>query len=59
MATRGIMADNMFMGKSALLGWLNSTLMLKLEKIEDVSVSISTNFNSNYKICQQSIDLFY
>ncbi|KAH7622629.1 hypothetical protein Ndes2526B_g03461 [Nannochloris sp. 'desiccata'] len=35
MATRGIMADNMFMGKSALLGWLNSTLMLKLEKIED------------------------
>jgi hypothetical protein len=35
------MADNMFMGKSALLGWLNSTLMLKLEKIEDVSYSAS------------------
>ena len=31
------MADNMFIGKSAILGWLNSTLQLKLEKVEDVS----------------------
>lgn len=27
----------MFIGKSALLGWLNSTLQLKLEKVEEVS----------------------
>lgn len=37
MATRGLMADNMFLGKSALLSWLNNTLDLRLEKIEDVS----------------------
>jgi hypothetical protein len=37
MTTKGMMAENMFVGKSVLLGWLNSTLQLKLEKIEDVS----------------------
>lgn len=37
MANRGLMAENMFIGQSALLQWLNSTLGLKMEKIEDVS----------------------
>jgi RP/EB family microtubule-associated protein len=37
MATQGMMSSNNFMGKSALLSWLNSTLSLRLEKIEDVS----------------------
>jgi hypothetical protein len=36
MTTRGIMADNMFLSQSQLLDWLNSTLMLKMEKIEEV-----------------------
>lgn len=36
MTTRGMMAENMFSGKAAILGWLNSVLGLKLEKIEDV-----------------------
>ena len=31
------MAENMFIGQGALLQWLNSTLGLKLEKIEEVS----------------------
>jgi hypothetical protein len=37
MANRGLMAEHNFIGKTALLGWLNTTLLLKLERIEDVS----------------------
>lgn len=37
MTTRGMMAENMFQGKGVVLGWLNSVLSLRLEKIEDVS----------------------
>ncbi len=32
----GLQADSNFVGKGVLLHWLNSTLQLKLEKIEDV-----------------------
>ena len=35
------MADNMFLSQSSLLAWLNSTLMLKLEKIEEVGVAMN------------------
>lgn len=35
MATSGIMAKNNFVSQSELLAWLNSTLALKLDKIED------------------------
>lgn len=36
MTSRGMMAENMFNGKGVILGWLNSSFALKLEKIEDV-----------------------
>ncbi|PSC69446.1 microtubule-associated RP EB family member 1C [Micractinium conductrix] len=32
---RGMMSDNMFTGKAGILGWLNSALQLRLERIED------------------------
>ncbi|KAL4451759.1 hypothetical protein ABPG75_007421 [Micractinium tetrahymenae] len=35
MASRGMMAENNFVGKSVLLGWLNSALQLRLERVED------------------------
>lgn len=34
------MAENMFIGQSVLLEWLNGTLNLKLEKIEDVRLEV-------------------
>ena len=44
------MAENMFIGKSALLGWLNNTLQLKLEKIEDVSFQLSIDRQLFYEL---------
>ncbi|KAL4422129.1 hypothetical protein ABPG77_003414 [Micractinium sp. CCAP 211/92] len=35
MASRGMMAENNFVGKSVLLGWLNNALQLRLERVED------------------------
>jgi len=47
MATRGIMAENMFIGQSTLLQWLNGTLGLKLEKIEEVSGGLTAAAEKN------------
>jgi hypothetical protein len=40
MTSRGMMADNMFVSQSVLLDWLNNSLQLRLEKIEDVSLEV-------------------
>lgn len=37
MASRGMMSENNFLSKSALLGWLNSSLWLRLERVEDTA----------------------
>lgn len=51
------MADNMFLSKSELLGWLNSTLRLKVEKVEEVggpagqtNPFISLQFSTNSSV---------
>ena len=37
MASRGMMSENNFLSKSAIVGWLNSTLWLRLERVEDTA----------------------
>lgn len=41
------MAENMFIGQSTLLQWLNGTLGLKLEKIEEVSGGLTAAAEKN------------
>lgn len=36
----------MFVGKQVILGWLNSALQLRLERIEDVSAGLGTGSGS-------------